>query len=469
MAKSMAKSPQVATQSVSTTKMALATLAMVAAAGASLVAVPANNLSASPRAECIPMNIEFSQPCTVAVRGQAETFPGFQRMRYVCPGVYDGRGVVSVGSCRTQTDLYNAAAVYCQRNNLCALAGYGYGEIPPQPPENVNVPQAVPPTVSFADDTPSQLVGPFSPTSTAVLAKVVVSNPNNAAMTIRGMGWALAGNGVSFVTSSNRTIDVASADIYSRGVNARVNWVLPNRFTGVPQYFDARGANFSSLLIPARGSKVVYFNANLQSLVVPGVSNGVFSFDIRSGALDWSVGAFASSSYPQFMGNYGYRIINVSRVLPPMVSWASDTPSGAAVPSPQQVIGKIIVSNSDRSQEDLMVEGISLQLQTRFSRVGNNASSTLKIYRDGMGGALIATVPVVLNRVATQDIRFAQPVAISRQSSKNFIVTLDTSGASANDNVLISVNDLSWSIDGNRPEQGVRLLSLPLMTKVFTY
>jgi len=464
------------TQSVTSTQLAVATLAMLAAGGAALVAAPVNN--AQGRAVqniCIPAIVELSEPCNAVVRGQPRAVPGFRRMRYVCPGSQNGRGFISTGTCRTQEKMNEDAARGCQRQNQCALQGYGYGYNIPQPDYgynyNANAQEPLPPAVSFSNDTPSQFTGQAAGAFTSVLAKVVVSNPNNVPMTLRGMGWTLYGNGISFTnTSTRRSIDVASEDIYTRGVNARVEWNLPNRFNGEEIYFSARPGNFSPILIPARGSKVVYVNTNLQGLHVPDVSTGYIGFRLATNIMDWSVGAFTSSSYPR-VDNYDYRIINVSRVLPPNVSWAGDTPSGASAGSAEQVIGKIVVSNGGNNQDDLLVSGLSLQIQTRFAHMANTATTTVKIYRDAMAGAPVATASLVVNRAGIQEVRFDQPVGISRNSSRRFLVTMNTSQASVDDFVLFTLpsTGLSWSISGISSQAGAGLPSLPLSVKTLTY
>lgn len=155
------------------------------------------------------------------------------------------------------------------------------------------------------------------------------------------------------------------------------------------------------------------------------------------------------------------------------VAWADDTPSGASVGGAARTVAKINITNSANvGNYDTTIKALNFTIgQTGISLT---ADRQLKIYKDSISvGNLLATTQWIgsatenFGDTAITDAGMTN-VAISPNSTKLFIVTMDTQDAGSDDKLDLNVGstDVLWN-DGVNNATAVN--SLPLSPKTLTY
>lgn len=465
----MAKSPKVSSKvnSISTTKMALATVAMVVAAGASLVGVPANNNSSSPRPECIPLNIEFSQPCNAVVAGQPGTVPGFRRMRYVCPGT--NTGLVSVGSCRTQQKMYTEAAMNCQRRNQCSLVGYGYGYIPEggygYGYDQIAAQQVTVPSVAWSVESPSYLGPQFVPGRNSLVAKLTVSNSNNVPMYLDSMNIDVLAAG--FTSSSLATRYLSVYDESNPNGRVALGQWRPT-FTANPDHFSFPAQQFSRIMIPAQRSKTLIIKLDTQGLQGPSLDplDKELAIKLPENFLGWTVGAQTGERSSLNSSSMSLISAGVNR---PEISWSAETPSGQSAPNAEQIIAKINVWNSvtgEMDPQDLELNRLQIHLDTTIP-IGQQRM--IYVYKDAINPAnRVGSLNLNVRNFYSNQNMGLQNFAVGPGRYKTLIITYDTSAARVDDYLSISIprDAIGWRKGAISSD---RSTGLPLSPKIFTY
>lgn len=472
----MATKQKTITQSVTSTQLAVATLAMLAAGGAALVAAPVNrDVAAVPSLEqCAPAIIEVSQPCEAVVPGQPRAVPGYRRMRYVCPGVQTG--MVSTGSCRTEEKMHQDAAKGCQSRNQCAAPGQSYGYNAPIPGYgyNVNRQQALPPVVSFEPDSPSaDMNGSFRiASSTTVVAKLHVENQNNVAMYIDGMHLKLYSEGVGFgVNTSTRWIDVADRTIYGRGVNARADW--RPRMYGQTDVFNFNRGQFNRALIPANSSTTFYISLSLNRLQYSSDLQSLLAISLApENALSWTVGDQRGDQAT--VSGLASRVLIRPDMAAPSANWSFDTPSGMSAAGVEQTIGKFGVSNSSFSGGNIEIERVALRLGVGFTNWQNVIGKRVSLFENGRMVGSVVLSQRDFNDLYNPNRGYAAialdtPVSIAPGATKELTARMDTSDAQAADTLSVMVQAIEYrSAISNAP--GIRpVFGLPFSWKTLTY
>lgn len=471
----MATKQKTITHSVTSTQLAVATLAMLAAGGAALVAAPVNRGgSVPPLAQCAPAIIEVSEPCEAVVTGQPRAVPGYRRMRYVCPGVQTG--VVSTGSCRTEEKLHQDAAKGCQSRNQCAAPGQSYGYNAPVPGYgyNVNRQEALPPVVSFESDSPSaEANGGFRiASSTTVVAKLHVENQNNVAMYIDGMHFKLYSEGVGFgMNTSTRWVDVADKSIYGRGVNARADW-RPLLY-GQVDVFNFNRGQFNRVLIPANSSTTIYVSLSLNRLQSNPALQSLLAISFSpENALSWTVGGQRGDQAT--VSGLANRVLIRPDMAAPSAMWSFDTPSGMSVAGAEQTIGKFGVNNSSFSRGNIEIQRVALRLGVGFTNWQNVIGKRVSLFENGRMVGSVVLSQRDFNDLYNPNRGYAAitldtPVSIAPGATKELIARMDTSDAQAADSLSVMVQAIEYrSAISNAP--GIRqVFGLPFSWKTLTY
>jgi hypothetical protein len=164
------------------------------------------------------------------------------------------------------------------------------------------------------------------------------------------------------------------------------------------------------------------------------------------------------------------------------VAWATDTPTGARTGQSAETVAKFNVTNSANvGSYAATIKYINFALSTTIS---NTANRSLKVYKDSItSGNLVATTgwlaagvqnfgDTALTNGTSNATNFVD-VEIAAGATKLFIVTLDTTDATATGDFSLSVNiadaDISWSDSTSTISGAGAVNSLPLEAKTLTY
>ncbi len=218
--------------------------------------------------------------------------------------------------------------------------------------------------------------------------------------------------------------------------------------------------------------------------------------DIALGSLYEYGEGFAQGLNPVFFGNGNVeanQFVTYGSKL--RISWSGDTPSGVSAPNAEQLIGKVQVTNVGGG-ESATLKVLNFQLNS----LGFDGARTreLRVYRDSLNSPAIATTNVSLPpqnaiKSAFADRHFSD-VLIEPGATKTFFVTLDTSGAGANDVLSVTLPGMTspqfhipsrswfpptytydyslpimWAVGDGFGEILAHDLVLPLVSKTFTY
>lgn len=482
---------KVRTNTITNSKIMVATLALFLANGLALIGVPAASsgrmqLAAGPK--CGVNRIVYGKSCG------SNRYTG---ARVTC---YDQTfRDVGVGVCSTSAAIQALAVQSCQ--NRCAVA-----PSPVQRPllsvrTNMDTPLATNLLLGSVDNQ----IAKFDLTPSALedinLRDFVVSfhlpPMHMASGTLRNIrlydGNVQVAGSIQMLDGSVATGTFASAvfqNVNLRLVRGQVKTLTVKADLTDYENLGASGVRFQPVILASD------YDANM-----PGVQLSIRAVGMNSGtALESRDISFVSSRGTVPVGSIADRLSGESFLPVALgnveanqyvayrskvsVAWAGDTPSGVAAPSGSQVIAKLIIGNiSNAGNYNATVRTINFDLN---STVVNVAPRTLTVYRDSLNTRAVATtqlVPTESNHGLSfttnsgfQDASFSD-IDISSGMNKVFIATLDTTESRAMQTLSVSipsvprdalVSGVIWS-DGVVNDIISHDNLLPLSYKTFVY
>ncbi|KKU27251.1 MAG: hypothetical protein UX39_C0002G0030 [Candidatus Magasanikbacteria bacterium GW2011_GWA2_46_17] len=149
-------------------------------------------------------------------------------------------------------------------------------------------------------------------------------------------------------------------------------------------------------------------------------------------------------------------------------SWKGDTPAGLKEGGEKQIIGKFEIKFDSFTERSAILSDIVLSLS---STMATPFSRTLRLYKDSVADN---------NIMASHTFQKGEPLTLSttmdmadqtiaHNATKNFIVTLDTQGATPGDRLELELNtdNITWSDFGTAVIRTVE--GLPLVKQIITY
>lgn len=235
----------------------------------------------------------------------------------------------------------------------------------------------------------------------------------------------------------------------------------------LPDYSDQPGVQSSIVAVGKQsGNNLAYnsfiFQANDGLLPLTTASNG------NKSQLNANNGYVRASEFVFYRAKLG-------------VAWASDTPKGSASPSPEQVVGKFVVTNfANAGSYSAKIKYFNFGISSTIKNE-DNSTHFLKIYKDSLGTTPLAKVSFngQFSDTTLVDSDMID-VEISSGASKTFYVTLDTSAALMNKSLSIRIPaapflvnsgtayGVEWS-DGVTNDIITAGWDLPLQWKTFVY
>ena len=134
-----------------------------------------------------------------------------------------------------------------------------------------------------------------------------------------------------------------------------------------------------------------------------------------------------------------------------IVNVAEDSPSGTTSGSSEQIIGKYILWNTATSSITSIVRGGKLTIEADFRHeTETTAASPVRLYKTSVTGEnLLASSRVWLSSTSTTrgDIYFTDgtfDINIPGGTTVPLIITVDTSSATADNSIWMTLNYLRW-------------------------
>lgn len=324
----------------------------------------------------------------------------------------------------------------------------------------------------------NQMLAKFKVTASTTeninITQIVLSNNVSSAATGTLQNIKLyeleSGNQIGSTVPSFDTTNATSTFVHA--VFSSLNWSVP-KGTSKTIVVQADVTTFEAGSYTTTGQTNVisflkYYSGTSGSFTSTGASSGIsITPSLNAGSTTW--------------GGVGSNNIVVSAATSTLyraklsTAWASDTPSGLTSGSATQTIGKFVIANAaNAGSYSATVKKIDLDLSTTISIATGN-SRTLSIYKDSVSGTALGTTSfggaTNQNFTATNitEGNFTD-VEISSGASKTFYAVLDTSDASANKTLSVTVGsgDVTWT-DGITASITSMTEDLPLTTKTLSY
>jgi len=323
----------------------------------------------------------------------------------------------------------------------------------------------------------NQMLAKFKVTASTTeninISQIVLSNNVSSAATGSLQNIKLyeleSGNQIGSTVPSFDTTSATSTFVHA--VFSSLNWTVP-KGTSKTIVVQADVTTFEAGSYTTTGQTNVisflkYYTGTSGSFTATGASSGISVTPSFVTNVAWSglgnnnaqVGAATSTLYRAKLST----------------AWASDTPSGLTSGSATQTIGKFVIANAaNAGSYSATVKKIDLDLSTTIS-VAAGATRTLSIYKDSVSGTALGTTTFghgSLQNFTSTNITEGNftDVEISSGASKTFYAVLDTSDASANKTLSVTVGsgDVTWT-DGITASITSMTEDLPLTTKTLSY
>lgn len=458
------------TKSVTGTQIGVATFALFLATAASFAVAPASLRTAAASAvQCTPSQVEYSNPCQKRVNGQM--VGGFRRAHYICPGAPDQKGFNMVSSCMTPDQLSSLIASNCSRRNQCANV------VPPEerPQLRVSVDADTPLPTNVILGEADRQVAKFDITNSSLedvsLRKLTVSfNVANAsgADAVRNirlfdeqgvqMGQSVA---VSVRPQANSSYALVPFDL---------NYTLPHNTTkritvkvDVAPFdrLNQSGVRFQAAILSGdvdasvAGTQLSLEGMGLRSGTP--IQPGDVTFVANAGTI--ALGRVSEGNRSPLSANANHVRANemVAYRSKVTASWSGDTPSGYTAPSAQHVVAKFAISNfANLDNSQIVIKYLNISIA---STISNTQDRILNIYKDSLNTTPLGTT-TFLARVASRpqesfgNTGFGDAdvgdVEVGSGAIKTFFVTLDTTEASTDKTLSLSLPSSQVSRYGSR-------------------